>query len=257
MKAGREFFNLYNHDLVRLAVAIPAVRVADPAFNGDQTLALIRKRRRSQSRAGAVSRNWDFPPTPATISSSSGWCSTDASRRCTNPRSDAPICRSSASIGLPLEVGNLLFNCAAVISRGRILGVVPKTYLPSYREFYEVRQFTSGDCGAAGSDRSRRAARDSVRQPPSLFRVRGDSRLRFSRRNLRGPVGADPAVLVCGAGRRDRTAQSLGLQYHRRQSRFSPHAGRRANRRDASRHISIRRRGRANRPPTSPGTGRR
>ena len=49
-----------------------------------------------------------------------------------------------AIVGLPLAVDDRLFNCAAVLHRGRLLGVVPKTYLPNYREFYEARQFTPG-----------------------------------------------------------------------------------------------------------------
>src|ERR1700744_2535903 len=44
-------------------------------------------------------------------------------------------------VGMPLVVDNLLFNCAIVIQHGLVLGVVPKTYLPNYREFYELRQF--------------------------------------------------------------------------------------------------------------------
>jgi NAD+ synthase (glutamine-hydrolysing) len=50
-----------------------------------------------------------------------------------------------AVVGLPIQFGHLLFNCAAVVSRGRILGLVPKMYLPNYREFYEARQFVSGE----------------------------------------------------------------------------------------------------------------
>ncbi len=46
-------------------------------------------------------------------------------------------------IGLPIAVGNLLLNCAIVIQSGDILGVVPKTYLPNYSEFYEKRWFAS------------------------------------------------------------------------------------------------------------------
>lgn len=46
-----------------------------------------------------------------------------------------------AAVGMPLRVDDLLFNCAVVLCRGNILGVVPKTYLPNYREFYESRQF--------------------------------------------------------------------------------------------------------------------
>jgi NAD+ synthase (glutamine-hydrolysing) len=53
-----------------------------------------------------------------------------------------------AVVGAPLAVDGRLYNCAAVIHRGRILGVTPKTYLPNYREFYELRQFTPGDAGA-------------------------------------------------------------------------------------------------------------
>src|SRR5436190_11859528 len=52
---------------------------------------------------------------------------------------------TAALIGLPLAREGRLFNCAALIAQGRLLGVVPKTYLPNYREFYEGRQFTPGD----------------------------------------------------------------------------------------------------------------
>ena len=45
------------------------------------------------------------------------------------------------AVGLPLRVDDRLFNCGVVVHRGRILGAVPKSYLPNYREFYEKRQF--------------------------------------------------------------------------------------------------------------------
>ncbi|MXV45100.1 NAD(+) synthase [Saccharibacter sp. 17.LH.SD] len=52
-----------------------------------------------------------------------------------------------AVVGLPLRRGDALYNCAAIIHKGRLLGVVPKTFLPRYREFYEPRHFSSGaDC---------------------------------------------------------------------------------------------------------------
>ena len=143
MKAGREFFNLHNHELIRLAVAIPAVRVADPAFNGEQTLALIR---RAADRKAALVL---FPE----LGLSAYTCDDLFQQRVVLDgclaalekivEATRPLALVSV-IGLPLEIGNLLFNCAAVISRGRILGIVPKTYLPGYREFYETRQFTSG-----------------------------------------------------------------------------------------------------------------
>ena len=46
-------------------------------------------------------------------------------------------------VGLPVQAGGLLYNCAAVIQRGTLLGLVPKTYLPNYNEFYEKRWFAS------------------------------------------------------------------------------------------------------------------
>ena len=48
-------------------------------------------------------------------------------------------------VGLPVQIGSLLYNCAAVIQGGTLLGVVPKTYLPNYGEFYEKRWFASAD----------------------------------------------------------------------------------------------------------------
>ena len=48
-------------------------------------------------------------------------------------------------VGAPLRSGNRLYNCAVVIHRGAVLGVAPKSYLPTYREFYERRHFASGE----------------------------------------------------------------------------------------------------------------
>ncbi len=52
--------------------------------------------------------------------------------------------RCMAVIGVPVRTGGKLYNCAAVIQNGAVLGVVPKTVLPNYGEFYEKRQFSSG-----------------------------------------------------------------------------------------------------------------
>jgi NAD+ synthase (glutamine-hydrolysing) len=56
----------------------------------------------------------------------------------------------AALVGLPVALAGQLYNCAALIAQGRLVGVVPKTYLPNYREFYEARQFTPGDAARAG-----------------------------------------------------------------------------------------------------------
>lgn len=52
--------------------------------------------------------------------------------------------RLVTAVGVPLKYRSKLYNCAAVIQGGEILGIVPKTYIPNYNEFYEKRQFTSG-----------------------------------------------------------------------------------------------------------------
>jgi NAD+ synthase (glutamine-hydrolysing) len=138
------FFNLYRHNFIRAAVAVPEVRVADPAFNARQSIALI---------AEAAQKHAALVVLPE-LGLSAYSCEDlfhqqallDASRQAlaevlaaTRP---LPIV---ALVGLPLQIDGLLYNCAAVVSQGRILGVVPKTFLPNYREFYELRQFTPGD----------------------------------------------------------------------------------------------------------------
>ena len=139
-----DFFNLYRHNFVRVAVAVPEVEVADPAFNAGETIALLR-----QAAAGnallvvfpelglsAYSCEDLFHQQALLAACLEGLRGVrDASREIA----------TIAVVGLPLQVDGLLFNCAVVLHRGRILGVVPKTYLPNYREFYELRQFAPGD----------------------------------------------------------------------------------------------------------------
>ena len=52
--------------------------------------------------------------------------------------------------GVPLIHGSKLYNCAAVLAGGKIIGIVPKTYMPNYAEFYEQRQFSSGVLSGGG-----------------------------------------------------------------------------------------------------------
>ena len=140
MRRGDNFFNLYNHDFVRVAVGIPRVRVADPAFNTAETIALAQK---------AIERKVILALFPE-LGISSYTCDDLFHQRAMLDRCREglrEICEASAAwpmvivVGSPLQIGHLLFNCAVIINRGRILGVVPKTYLPNYREFYEARQF--------------------------------------------------------------------------------------------------------------------
>jgi NAD+ synthase (glutamine-hydrolysing) len=144
MRQTGEFFNLYNHNFVRVAVAIPEVRVADPAFNASQTLALMTQ---------AVERKTLLAVFPELGLSAYSCDDLFQQQALLDGCLDALATILEASrtmplisvVGLPLQVDCLLFNCAVVVSKGRILGVVPKTYLPNYREFYELRQFTPAD----------------------------------------------------------------------------------------------------------------
>lgn len=138
-----EFFNLYNHGFVRAAVAVPESRVADPAFNGARTLELMQRAEREKAILAL------FPELGLTAYSCEDLFHQQAllDGALDSLRS---LVKASETLGLisvvgmPLQVDHLLFNCAVVLSRGKILGIVPKIYLPNYREFYEYRQFAPG-----------------------------------------------------------------------------------------------------------------
>jgi NAD+ synthase (glutamine-hydrolysing) len=144
MKAGQEFFNLYNHDFARVAVAVPRVRVADPDFNVGQTIALMRE---AAARQAALVL---FPELGLSAYSCEDLFQQRALLDACQRALDALVHASAelpvvAVVGAPLALDHQLYNCAVVVGGGRIHGVVPKTYLPNYREFYELRQFRSGD----------------------------------------------------------------------------------------------------------------
>jgi NAD+ synthase (glutamine-hydrolysing) len=144
VESGQEFFNLYSHDFVRVAVGVPRVRVADPAFNSTETIYLME---RAVAERAMVAL---FPE----LGISSYTCDDLFHQRALLDAVDQGL-RAVVDatqhlplltvVGLPLQVQHMLFNCAAVIRGGRVLGVVPKTFLPNYREFYEARYFASGD----------------------------------------------------------------------------------------------------------------
>jgi NAD+ synthase (glutamine-hydrolysing) len=141
MSAPINFFNLYRHNFVRVALGIPEVRVADPAFNSAQTIALMRQAAQRDAlllvlpELGLSAYSCeDLFHQQALLDASR-----DALIKILEASRELPLI---AVIGLPVRIDHLLFNCAAVVHRGRLLGLVPKTYLPNYREFYELRQFT-------------------------------------------------------------------------------------------------------------------
>jgi NAD+ synthase (glutamine-hydrolysing) len=138
------FYNLYAHDFMRVAVCVPEVRVADPAFNAEQTVALMEEAARGDAALAL------FPELGLTAYSCEDLFHQDALLDAALEALREVVEASRklellALVGLPLRIDGALYNCAAAVQGGRLLGVTAKTYLPNYREFYELRQFTSGD----------------------------------------------------------------------------------------------------------------
>ena len=132
--------SLYDHGFVRVAAAVPHVRVGDPGFNAERTIALAA---RADDRGAALVV---FPELGLTGYSGedlfhqsalldAGEHAVAAGRR--GIRELRPV----IVVGAPVRAEGGLFNAAVVVHRGRVLGVVPKSYLPEYHEYYEKRQF--------------------------------------------------------------------------------------------------------------------
>ena len=139
-----EFFSPYSHQFVRLATCVPQAAVADPVKNGDQVAALIDR----GDRDGVAVML--FPELCLSAYAIDDLLFQDALLDAVVEQ----ICRlielsrerlPAVVVGAPLRWRGRLYNCAIAIHRGRLLGVVPKIYLPNYREFYERRHFTSGE----------------------------------------------------------------------------------------------------------------
>ncbi|WP_313706566.1 NAD(+) synthase [Massilia sp.] len=141
---NNRFFNLYSHQFARVAVAIPRCRIADPAYNVEQTIALARQA--AEQGAALVA----FPE----LGLSAYSCEDLFHQRALLEACEeglAAVVEASRElpvamvVGLPLRVNHQLFNCAAVVAGGRVHGLVPKSFLPNYGEFYESRQFSAAD----------------------------------------------------------------------------------------------------------------
>lgn len=144
LKMKNRFFNLYSHDFARVAVGVPRCKVADPAFNAAETIELAKQ----AAANGAVLVA--FPE----LGISAYSCDDLFHQRalldaCEEALATVVAASKSVSIamivGMPLRVEHTLFNCAIVVASGRIQGVVPKSYLPNYGEFYEARQFSAAE----------------------------------------------------------------------------------------------------------------
>ncbi len=149
---SRPFHSIYSHGFIRAAVCVPALRVADPEYNMKRMLGLAR--RASDYHTALVL----FPELGFSAYTCEDLFHQDAlleSVRCAladfidESRNLSPV----LLVGAPLRFKGKLFNCAIVIYRGNVLGIVPKTYLPNYREYYEKRQFVSARCALASEVR--------------------------------------------------------------------------------------------------------
>lgn len=141
VKKMKNFFNVYHHGFIRVAVCVPDVKVADPVFNTQKTIELARDAAK-QKAVLAI-----FPEMGLSAYSNEDLFHQDALLQGVR-EAVAAIKKTSVKIntiivvGAPLQVDCRLFNCAIVFYRGKIMGVAVKSYLPNYREFYEARQFT-------------------------------------------------------------------------------------------------------------------
>jgi len=144
-----EFQSVYRHGFVRVAACTVPVSLGDPASNAETTAALA-ERCATEGAALAV-----FPELGLSGYTLEDLRSQDALLDAVETALARLAVRSQdwrllLLVGAPLRGEGALYNCAVALHRGRILGVVPKSYLPNYREFYEARQFAPG-AGIAGA----------------------------------------------------------------------------------------------------------
>jgi len=155
---------------LRVAVAAPELRVADVAFNARATAEALR------ALAAEGVRLAVFPELGLT-----GYTCADlfyqpvlreaAGKAAQELAETAREAGLLAVVGLPVEVGGRLYNCAAVLAEGRVWALVPKTYLPNTGEFYEQRWFASATTLAA--NQAKVAGRTVWISPRHVLGVRG------------------------------------------------------------------------------------
>jgi NAD+ synthase (glutamine-hydrolysing) len=135
-----DFNSLLRHGFVRIAAAVPHVRIADPAYNVERTLALAR---RADDAGAAVLAFPELGISGYSIEDLFHQQAVlDAVRDAIEQlRTESADLAPVLIVGAPLALDGAIYNTAVVLHRGRILGVVPKSYLPEYREYYEKRQF--------------------------------------------------------------------------------------------------------------------
>jgi len=146
------------HGFVRVAAATPVVHIADPAANAEEHINLIR-------RAGDAGADVVVFPELSLSAYAIDDLHMQSALLDAVERQLPALARAAgeaglaAVVGAPIRHGDRLLNCAVLLSGGEIVGAVPKTYLPNYREYYEKRWFSAGD--DLGAETLRIAGTDS------------------------------------------------------------------------------------------------
>jgi len=143
MTRPHAFFSLHRQGMIRAGVCTPVATAGDPAANAEATIALAQQ---------GDAENADllvFPELNLTSYAIDDLHLQDALLDATEAGIAAIVAASTSLkpvllIGAALRRNGRVYNCALAIARGRILGVVPKSFLPNYREYYEKRWFASG-----------------------------------------------------------------------------------------------------------------
>lgn len=130
-------------DFVKVAAACPLTRVGDTKYNLDNIVTCI------EEAAEKNTKFIVFPELCITSYTCSDLFLNNTLLNNSNQSIKELLDKTKAidmliAIGAPLKFNNVLYNCAYIIFKGRILGIVPKSYLPNYSEFYEKRWFTEG-----------------------------------------------------------------------------------------------------------------
>ncbi len=138
------FFDIHSHNYIRVSVAVPEVHIGDPLKNAKGMVDLSVK----ADGKGAIIVL--FPELSISSYSLEDLHQQEAILEAVLEGLKMVVeaskdLRVTLIVGAPMRFEGLLFNCAAVIQGGKIKGIVPKTYIPNHREFYEKRQFASGE----------------------------------------------------------------------------------------------------------------
>ena len=131
-----------NERFIRVAAAIPKVKVADCEYNAAEIVNCIQKATDNHVQIVV------FPELSITGYSCSDLFQQDSLLRASQIALNKIVVSTAREnivsiVGMPLQTDNMLLNVAVVLQAGRILGIVPKSYLPNYKEFYEKRWFSS------------------------------------------------------------------------------------------------------------------